>query len=610
MGICDSVSNKRQREQYSMNKTNTFSSIQNTNIMQPSSSQNQPGFYSSRAYQKQPSVKPALTRTATVFQKGEKFYKRKVEKNSDQMKKENDENNNNLKETIELFVSLTEGTNPSAFYMIKLAICNNKMSNKFESLGQTDSLSGTEIIYGESFIIDYYFEKEQTLKCQLFMNGNVLVSQFTTTIGLIMGSRKKNVLTEVKTNYGEKIGNILIEAKSRQNQAGQMISHFQFNLILLSNYQNGANVFYLLSHFNDGKNWRPVYKSEEFDIQPNMQIALNQLQIETDSLIVNNPNQNIKIELYDAISQQIIGTGLFQISQLINQSMINLPTTIEVYSPLNNAKVASFVVFYHQNQKLTFKDYLMKGMEINLEIAIDFTCSNESPDNPISLHYAYGHTPTNYEVAIKSCGSIVGYYDYDQLFPVYGFGGRPPLSNKVSHCFNLTFTDDPNVQGLPEVLKTYRNSLFQIKFDGPTYFAPVITQVMNEIKREMDNGINNHYYILMILTDGIINDMDATCDVIYDAAFLPMSIIIIGIGNANFTNMETLDGDDELLRNSKDEVTKRDLVQFVQFNKYANRVENEGVINELAEDVLKEIPRQVEEYYEMEKNIKFSLLSN
>ena len=597
MGICDSVSNKRQREQYSMNKTNTFSSIQNTNIMQPSSSQNQPGFYSSRAYQKQPSVKPALTRTATVFQKGEKFYKRKVEKNSDQMKKENDENNNNLKETIELFVSLTEGTNPSAFYMIKLAICNNKMSNKFESLGQTDSLSGTEIIYGESFIIDYYFEKEQTLKCQLFMNGNVLVSQFTTTIGLIMGSRKKNVLTEVKTTYGEKIGNILIEAKSRQNQAGQMISHFQFNLILLSNYQNGANVFYLLSHFNDGKNWRPVYKSEEFDIQPNMQIALNQLQIETDSLIVNNPNQNIKIELYDAISQQIIGTGLFQISQLINQSKINLPTTIEVYSPLNNAKVASFVVFYHQNQKSTFKDYLMKGMEINLEIAIDFTCSNESPDNPISLHYAYGNTPTNYEVAIKSCGSIVGYYDYDQLFPVYGFGGRPPLSNKVSHCFNLTFTDDPNVQGLPEVLKTYRNSLFQIKFDGPTYFAPVITQVMNEIKREMDNGINNHYYILMILTDGIINDMDATCDVIYDAAFLPMSIIIIGIGNANFTNMETLDGDDELLRNSKDEVTKRDLVQFVQFNKYANRVENEGVINELAEDVLKEIPRQVEEYF-------------
>lgn len=597
MGICDSVSNKRQREQNSMNNTNTFSSVPNTNIMQPSSMQNQPGFYSSREYQKQPSLKPALTRTATVFQKGEKFYKRKVEKNSDQMKKENDENNNNLKETIELFVSLTEGTNPSGFYMIKLAICNNKMSNKFESLGQTDSLSGTEIIYGESFIIDYYFEKEQTLQCQLFMNGNILVSQFTTTIGLIMGSRKKNVLTEVKTTYGEKIGNILIEAKSRQNQAGQMISHFQFNLILLNNYQNGASVFYLLSHFNDGKNWRPVYKSEEFDIQPNMQIPLNQLQIETDSLIVNNPNQNIKIELYDSISQQIIGTGLFQISQLINQSMINQPTTIEVYSPLNNAKVASFVVFYNQKQKSTFKDYLMKGMEINLEIAIDFTCSNESPDNPISLHYAYGNTPTNYEVAIKSCGSIVGYYDYDQLFPVYGFGGRPPLSNKVSHCFNLTFTDDPNVQGLPEVLKTYRNSLFQIKFDGPTYFAPVITQVMNEIKREMNNGINNHYYILMILTDGIINDMDATCDVIYDAAFLPMSIIIIGIGNANFTNMETLDGDDELLRNSKDEVTKRDLVQFVQFNKYANRVENEGVINELAEDVLKEIPRQVEEYF-------------
>ena len=93
MGICDSVSNKRQREQNSMNRTNTFSSIQNTNIMQPSSSQNQPGFYSSRAYQKQPSVKPALTRTATVFQKGEKFYKKNTKKSYRSAKNKNNNRN-------------------------------------------------------------------------------------------------------------------------------------------------------------------------------------------------------------------------------------------------------------------------------------------------------------------------------------------------------------------------------------------------------------------------------------------------------------------------------------------------------------------------------------
>lgn len=40
--------------------------------------------------------------------------------------------------------------------------------------------------------------------------------------------------------------------------------------------------------------------------------------------------------------------------------------------------------------------------------------------------------------------------------------------------------------------------------------------------------------------------MDATITSIVDSACLPMSIIIIGIGNEDFTNMEILDGDEGL----------------------------------------------------------------
>jgi hypothetical protein len=42
--------------------------------------------------------------------------------------------------------------------------------------------------------------------------------------------------------------------------------------------------------------------------------------------------------------------------------------------------------------------------------------------------------------------------------------------------------------------------------------------------------------------------------------------------------------------------TRRDLVQFVEFGKYQNQP------TKLAEEVLQEIPRQVEEYYKL-KNI-------
>ena len=53
----------------------------------------------------------------------------------------------------------------------------------------------------------------------------------------------------------------------------------------------------------------------------------------------------------------------------------------------------------------------------------------------------------------------------------------------------------------------------------------------------------------MILTDGAIMDMPATIDAIISLSKLPCSIIIIGVGDAEFDSMEELDGDGGRLRN-------------------------------------------------------------
>ena len=54
----------------------------------------------------------------------------------------------------------------------------------------------------------------------------------------------------------------------------------------------------------------------------------------------------------------------------------------------------------------------------------------------------------------------------------------------------------------------------------------------------MKGNINdNAYIILLILTDGIIHDMEETLQDIVDSAYLPLSIIIVGIGNEDFENM-------------------------------------------------------------------------
>ena len=60
-----------------------------------------------------------------------------------------------------------------------------------------------------------------------------------------------------------------------------------------------------------------------------------------------------------------------------------------------------------------------------------------------------------------------------------------------------------------------------------------------------------NYQVLLIITDGIITDMEATKAAIIAASNLPMSIIIIGVGSVNFAPMEELDSDRQLLQLGK-----------------------------------------------------------
>ena len=252
---------------------------------------------------------------------------------------------------------------------------------------------------------------------------------------------------------------------------------------------------------------------------------------------------------------------------------------------------------YNNSKKISLEQFIKKG-QINLDIAIDYTKSNGFPKNQSSLHYMYGKEPNDYEKAIRSCGDIIVYYDSDQLFPVYGFGGIPDGQKEVSQCFNINFNEnDPNIINIDNIIKFYKESLEKVKLYGPTHFSPVIRKVMSEINDDLKyRKEENHYYVLMILTDGIINDMNETIDCIVEASKLPLSIIIIGVGTADFTNMEILDGDEKPLINTFGEIRKRDIVQFVEFKRFKD--EN-GINNgtELAEEVLKEIPRQLEYYY-------------
>jgi len=111
-----------------------------------------------------------------------------------------------------------------------------------------------------------------------------------------------------------------------------------------------------------------------------------------------------------------------------------------------------------------------------------------------------------------------------------------------------------------------------------------------------NNNVSQHnqkYQILLILTDGIINDMKQTIDEIVRGSELPMSIIIVGVGDADFSSMDVLDADDDPLYSQKyKKYMASDIVQFVPFSEFAADPKL------LAKEVLEEIPRQFLDYME------------
>ena len=123
----------------------------------------------------------------------------------------------------------------------------------------------------------------------------------------------------------------------------------------------------------------------------------------------------------------------------------------------------------------------------------------------------------------------------------------------------------------------------------------MINDLIFEVKKEKIEGKIMNYHILMILTDGQIDDMEETKDALVEASFLPISVIIIGIGNGDFGNMDVLDADENPLFDKNRRKADRDLVQFVPFNNFKDNPQK------LAEEVLEEIPRQVVEYYQHQK---------
>ncbi|CAJ2631556.1 unnamed protein product [Trifolium pratense] len=251
-----------------------------------------------------------------------------------------------------------------------------------------------------------------------------------------------------------------------------------------------------------------------------------------------------------------------------------------------------FVDQYNEKEQFSFIDYISSGFELNFMVAIDFTASNGDPQKSDSLHYIDVSGRFNsYQQAIMEVGEVIQFYDTDKMFPAWGFGGNIHKGT-VSHCFNLNgalgvnYGANSEVFGVEGIMDAYSKALRSVTLSGPTLFGPVINTAAQMAAESLSSYNSTKYYVLLIITDGIVTDLQESINAVVNASDLPLSILIVGVGRADFTSMEVLDADNARLINSTGRVAARDMVQFVPMRKV-----KEGQIS-VVQSLLEELPDQ------------------
>uniref|UniRef100_A0A452TYY3 Copine 5 n=1 Tax=Ursus maritimus TaxID=29073 RepID=A0A452TYY3_URSMA len=394
---------------------------------------------------------------------------------------------------------------------------------------------------------------------------------------------------------GKKCGTIILSAEELSNCRDVATMQFCANKLDKKDFFGKSDPFLVFYRSNEDGTFTICHKTEV--MKNTLNPVWQTFSIPVRALCNGDYDRTIKVEVYDWDrdgSHDFIGEFTTSYRELARgQSQFNI---YEVVNPKKKMKKKKYVnsgtvtlLSFAVESECTFLDYIKGGTQINFTVAIDFTASNGNPSQSTSLHYMSPYQLNAYALALTAVGEIIQHYDSDKMFPALGFGAKLPPDGRPPYprCPQNGNQENPSCCGIDGILEAYHHSLRTVQLYGPTNFAPVVTHVARTAAAVQDGS---QYSVLLIITDGVISDMAQTKEAIVNAAKLPMSIIIIGVGQAEFDAMVELDGDDVRI-SSRGKLAERDIVQFVPFRDYVDRTGNHVLsMARLARDVLAEIP--------------------
>lgn len=479
-------------------------------------------------------------------------------------------------------------------------------------LGKTEVVKNTlNPHWAKVFVFEYQLGSPMKIAVNLFdevkKSDNKSMGSVVFEVDNLLSARGGTKSKKIRNNLG------VVTAVVRKSQ-GQGVLRFKMSGVKLRNtegFLRKSDPFFELVRRDDtagGATFNTVFRSEvvKDDLSPDWKLA----SVELSQLCGGDLNFPFFVKIYDYEgSGKHIPMGQFETTAnamagsltetsiplkvkgkdtgtaVLHKAEIFMPESVQQSSPpapveqqMANMSVNPAPTSF--SGKPTFLDYISGGCRLEVTIAIDFTGSNGDPRQPGTLHFLHQDGQHNcYEKAITAIVGILQKYDDDKKFPVLGFGAK--YDGVVRHAFQCG--PEEEVQGAEGVLAAYRD-VFKtgLIMSRPTVFNEVIEYAADRADKSLRSAMQRGgqtYSILLLLTDGCVSDVPATAACLQQVSNKPISIVMVGVGNADFSGMDFLD-------NNK-QAGVRDVAQFVPFNQYSSSPDALSAVT------LHEVPQQV-----------------
>eukprot|EP01035_Chromulina_nebulosa_P030660 gene30660-40761_t len=435
----------------------------------------------------------------------------------------------------------TFSSNPSAFAVL---YAKDYKLEKFVKFARTDPMKDNcnpDWIAG--ITVDYLFEVVQEIVIKVYdkegqnslddESKHTLLGECRFYLASLMCSNGQKL--ELKITGGKNTGSILLRGESQANVRDIFcVTFFARKLANKEGFFSSSDPFLVISRMNEDGTYTKVWENTKID--NNLNPSWGPARIPMAQLCNGDVERPLRIEIFDfekSGHHHFMGQVDTSVKRMIQNNgvaeMVIEPEMLKSkkgYTNSGTLTATNVIVESHP----TFINFIEGGCEISLVVAVDFTASNGHPAEPTSLHYINPMGALNpYQQAIVAVGNVLQPYDTDHMYPVYGFGGKVKLPNGqhsvVQHCFPV-YGGGLEVKGVDGILKAYHDCLDHVMLSGPTLFAPLLNSVTNIAQSANCCQARQKYTILLIITDGEINDMDATKEALVLAAQQPLSIIV------------------------------------------------------------------------------------